>query len=157
MRFLFLFISTALLLTFSSCQSSNDSENTPVENNSLPDSSATEAAEIEERSDDPSTTTPQFQPTHKGADYQEFYEDGQLKIEGNYDANNQRHGIWVSYYDNGQKWSESVYQNGLKNGHSITFFPNGNVRYVGDYKEDKKTGVWTFYDESGEVTQEKTY
>lgn len=150
------YLYTALIfsLTFFGCSSKSEENyntNTPSE--------VSAGHEIENASPTPANETenPSFQATYEKADYQEFYESGQLKIEGNYDQNEQRHGLWVSYYDNGQKWSESSYKNGLKHGHSITFFPNGNVRYVGEYKEDEKSGTWTFYNEEGEVTQEETY
>jgi antitoxin component YwqK of YwqJK toxin-antitoxin module len=90
-------------------------------------------------------------------DYQEFYETGELKIEGDYDDNEARHGLWLSYYENGIKWSESNYSHGVRMGHSITFFPNGRVRYVGEYADDKQTGHWIFYDEEGNVVKEEDY
>ncbi len=91
------------------------------------------------------------------ADYEEFYESGALKIEGNFDENEARNGLWISYYENGQKWSESFYSHGKKEGHSVTFFPNGKIRYVGEYKNDLKTGLWRFYDEVGDLVKEETY
>lgn len=90
-------------------------------------------------------------------DYQEYYETGELKIEGDYDDNEARHGLWVSYYESGIKWSESYYVHGIKSGHSITFFPNGKVRYVGEYADDKQIGQWSFYDEEGNLVKEEDY
>lgn len=90
-------------------------------------------------------------------DYQEFHETGELKIEGNYDDNQERHGLWVSYYETGIKWSESNYNHGNKHGHSITFYPTGRIRYVGEYSNDEQVGHWTFYDEDGNVVKEEDY
>ncbi len=90
-------------------------------------------------------------------DYEEFYPSGALKIEGDFDEKKQRNGLWVSYYENGIKWSESFYVHGLKEGHSVTFHPNGKVRYIGEYKDDKQTGNWRFFDESGELVREENY
>lgn len=90
-------------------------------------------------------------------DYQEFHETGELKIEGNFDENEERHGLWVSYYEGGIKWSESNYSHGKRLGHSITFFPNGRVRYVGEYADDKQIGHWTFYNEEGDVVNEEDH
>lgn len=90
-------------------------------------------------------------------DYEEFYESGALKIEGNFDDINARNGLWISYYEDGKKWSESFYIHGKKEGHSLTFFPNGKIRYVGEYKNDEKTGLWRFYNESGDLEKEETY
>lgn len=90
-------------------------------------------------------------------DYEEFYESGALKIEGDFDENQARNGLWISYYEDGKKWSESLYLHGKKEGHSVTFFPNGKVRYIGEYKNDEKFGLWRFYDEAGELMNEETY
>lgn len=90
-------------------------------------------------------------------DYVEYHENGNVKIKGQYDQGNERTGLWISYYDNGIKWSESYYIKGKKDGHSFTFYPNGKIRYRGEYDMDQKTGKWTYYDESGNVTNEENY
>lgn len=148
----FYLISVFILTLLFGCQSEQEDNN--VSNNPK--------TEVEDSLEEASVSTtetqsPTFEAEYDEADYQEYYEGGQLKIEGNYNGNEQRHGRWVSYYDNGQKWSESSYKNGVKNGHSITFYPNGNVRYVGEYRNDDKSGTWTFYNEEGEVVKEETY
>jgi len=106
---------------------------------------------------EPNTNTTSTIVATSTKDYQEFYETGELKIEGDYDNDEERNGVWVSYYDNGTKWSESNYSHGLRSGHSITFYPNGNIRYVGEYKADKQFGKWTFYDEEGNLVKEESY
>ncbi len=68
-----------------------------------------------------------------------------------------RNGLWLSYYENGSKWSESMYVHGKKNGHSVTFFPNGKIRYIGEYKDDEKSGNWRFFDEVGLLVSEENY
>ena len=71
-----------------------------------------------------------------GGDHREYHPNGQLKIEGQYDMNSLRTGLWVSYYENGIKWSESYYSAGKRDGHTLSFFPNGKPRYIGEYKND---------------------
>lgn len=90
-------------------------------------------------------------------DYQEYYESGALKVEGDLDDADARNGLWLSYYENGSKWSESMYVHGKKNGHSVTFFPNGKIRYIGEYKDDEKSGNWRFFDEAGLLVSEENY
>ena len=87
----------------------------------------------------------------------EYYPNGAIKMRGKLNEEGNRQGLWVSYYDNGTKWSESYYDNGIVDGHSITFFPNGKVRYIGEYKQGEKSGVWKFYDESGEFVKEENF
>jgi len=95
--------------------------------------------------------------TSLAGDYIENYPSGKLKMEGKLNANGNRDGLWISYYENGTKWSESYYDDGSKEGHSLSFFPSGQTRYIGEYKNDKKIGVWKFYDEDGELFKEETF
>jgi len=87
----------------------------------------------------------------------EYYPNGAVKMKGNLNADGTRNGLWISYYDNGTKWSESYYVKGERDGHSLTFFPNGQVRYIGEYQDDEKTGTWKFYDEEGNVQKEENF
>lgn len=110
---------------------------------------------VEDNGEESQNAQPEKQLSTK--DYQEFYDNGNLKIEGDFDENEARHGLWNAYYENGLKWSESFYAHGQKSGHSITFYPNGKVRYVGEYKNDVKIGHWQFYDEEGTLISEENY
>lgn len=87
----------------------------------------------------------------------EYHPNGNIKMEGRLNEKGQRDGLWISYYENGTKWSESYYVDGLRDGHNLSFFPNGRIRYVGEYKNDKKVGTWKFYNEDGSFATEETY
>lgn len=89
----------------------------------------------------------------KPGEYFEYHPSGGIKIRGFYNNNLNREGLWLSYYENGTKWSEAYYTDGKREGHNITFYPSGKIRFVGEYADDQKTGTWTFYDEAGEVTK----
>ncbi|MDX1350544.1 MAG: hypothetical protein R3279_09865 [Putridiphycobacter sp.] len=80
---------------------------------------------------------------------EQYYPNGQLKMSGKLNNNGQKEGIWISYFENGKKNSESNFKNGVNDGYSMVWYPNGNVRYFGDYKDGKKVGDWTFYNEEG--------
>jgi hypothetical protein len=99
------------------------------------------------------TTPDPFAP----GEYIEYHENGAVKISGKNNQDGKREGLWISYYDTGVKWSESYYDDGIRNGHSLSFFPNGGIRYVGEYKNDIKIGVWKFYDETGELEKEEEF
>ena len=71
----------------------------------------------------------------------EYHPNGNIKMEGNLNEEGQREGLWVAYYEDGTKWSESYYVNGIRDGHTLSFYPNGQVRYVGEYRNDEKTGT----------------
>jgi len=87
----------------------------------------------------------------------ERYDNGNLKTEGWRNSSSQRDGIWYSYYEHGSKWSAMSYNNGIKEGQSVVYFPNAKIHYKGQYKNDKKAGTWIFYTENGDVKNEEKY
>jgi len=87
----------------------------------------------------------------------ERYDNGNLKTEGWRNSSAQRHGIWYAYYEHGPKWSELTYNNGIKEGESVVYYPNAKVHYKGQYKNDVKVGTWIFYKEDGSLESEKEY
>lgn len=87
-------------------------------------------------------------------------------------------GTRVDYFPNGSKNSVYTYKNdiaveltnfdlgGKEKYHATTvngmllnkdFYPNGNLRLVGNLKEGKRNGSWRFYNPSGILTSESTY
>lgn len=153
-NYLFILILSSFVLV--GCENSGDEPKTTDTNHPLDSSNITENSNPQTLDSDYNST--EIDPgSDTKKDYREFYETGELKIEGDFDENEERHGIWVSYYENGIKWSESNYSHGKRLGHSITFFPNGRVRYVGEYANDKQIGHWIFYDEDGKVVKEEDY
>lgn len=90
--------------------------------------------------------------------YREYYPGKkQIKIMGPLDNEGRRHGAWESYFENGQKNSATYYINGVKEGHSIVYYPNGAVYYYGEYKNDEKTGIWKTFNELGEQISEDEF
>ena len=61
------------------------------------------------------------------------------------------------WYENGKPWSEGFYVNGKSEGKRTTYFENGKIRYVGNYKEDMRVGKWQFFDETGRMLSEVDY
>jgi uncharacterized protein len=59
-----------------------------------------------------------------------------------------------SYADNGIKVSEGIVDEaGNKNGKWKDFFPNGKVQAEGQYTDNKRTGIWKFYNSAEKVEQ----
>ena len=85
-----------------------------------------------------------------------YYPDRKIQMTGGY-KNSKRDGYWVSYYENGNKWSEGFYKNGMNEGKRTTYFESGKVRYAGQYLNDKRVGKWRFYDEAGNLLREVDY
>ncbi len=70
------------------------------------------------------------------------------------------HGKTQIYFDDGVgKKIEKVrfYKNGQKHGPFKTFFYNGNVSQERFWKNNERVGIWTAYDESGQVLYTKDF
>ena len=92
----------------------------------------------------------------KGNDFQEFYKNGKLRMEGKL-INGKRVGVWKSYYENGIIWSIGIYVNGKREGTGVVFYSNGKKRMEGDYKNDARSGLWIFYNEKGEIIKQEDF
>jgi antitoxin component YwqK of YwqJK toxin-antitoxin module len=68
--------------------------------------------------------------------------------EGDY-VDGKKHGLWTTYYANGNKRSEGEYNRGKKEGVWIQYFANGNKMSEGTFVEGKFTGLYTSYHENG--------
>lgn len=90
--------------------------------------------------------------------YIEYYEDGKtIKFKGPQDEELKRHGKWSYYGLDGKELSTTMYSHGQKHGHSIVKYPNGTLRYVGEYHFDNQIGIWKSYDKEGKLIEEKDY
>ena len=82
-----------------------------------------------------------------------YYPKRKLQMEGTFKGE-KRNGLWTYYYENGNKWSEAEFVDGVYNGKSVTWFENGKKRYEGFYKDGKQTGKWKFWDEQGNFVKD---
>lgn len=85
-----------------------------------------------------------------------FYPGGQLRMMGEY-KEGAKHGHWVSYYNNGNKWSEGYYNEGINDGKTTTWHENGQKYYEGAFKAGERAGIWKFWDENGDFIKEINY
>lgn len=90
--------------------------------------------------------------------YTEYYP-GRIKIrfQGTQDEEGKRHGKWSFYNEKGIEMSMTMYEHGLKHGHSIVKYENGATFYLGEYYQDKQIGVWKTYTPDGKLESEKDY
>ncbi len=77
-----------------------------------------------------------------------FYENGVKEMHGEF-ANGDRHGKWTYWFQDGRKWTESLYENDLRVGPTIVWKESGFKNYEGSYSKGKPHGTWTFYDIDG--------
>ena len=60
-----------------------------------------------------------------------------------YNENNERHGLWVRYYDGEDSiMCRGAYVNGKRHGFWETNYSGNELAYKGTYDMDKKVGNW---------------
>lgn len=59
------------------------------------------------------------------------------------------HGLYTSYYRNGQKFEEGKYVDGVKQGPWHEYYDNGQEARVENYVDGKLDGTWTKFNEKG--------
>ena len=60
-----------------------------------------------------------------------------------------RHGLFRSYYQNGQVASEGTYLHGSEQGTWRDFHENGQLAAEGTYEKGEKIGEWRFWSADG--------
>ena len=90
--------------------------------------------------------------------YTEYYPGRKaIKYRGPQDENELRDGRWFFYAENGTELSMTEYSHGKKNGASWVRYPNGMMRYFGEYQDNVQVGEWVTYDEKGNVAATKDF
>jgi hypothetical protein len=69
----------------------------------------------------------------------------------------QYHGRFTSYHPNGAKSYVQHYGPDGVDGEDTGYYPSGKVSYRAFYAKGKPVGVWTWYDEQGEVTSTRMH
>jgi antitoxin component YwqK of YwqJK toxin-antitoxin module len=88
-----------------------------------------------------------------------WYENGQKWYEGNYKEGIEigEGGSIITRYENGQIKSEENYKDGKLDGKSIEWYENGQIKLEGNYKDDKSVGKVTMWHENGQKKVEANY
>jgi antitoxin component YwqK of YwqJK toxin-antitoxin module len=89
--------------------------------------------------------------------HREYHANGQLRIEGQYDENEKRTGVWRAFYKDGVLQSQAEFLQGYRNGHTLVYYTNGVKRYSGKFALGKKTGTWTYTDSLGIVLRKEEH
>lgn len=90
-------------------------------------------------------------------EYKAFSKNGTLIIDGFYDSNNLKTGIWKEYDSFGNLIIEEVYFNGKRNGLYKSFYINANLWCIGSFKNGVKEGEFKIYKEDGSIFKIQTY
>jgi antitoxin component YwqK of YwqJK toxin-antitoxin module len=85
----------------------------------------------------------------KNGKWKEFNKHAVLIAEGFY-LDSKKHGAWREYYDeNGSIMLEENYKHGIQHGLYTSFYPNGQVFSKGQFSNGLREGHFTVYDEQG--------
>ncbi|PZR03072.1 MAG: toxin-antitoxin system YwqK family antitoxin, partial [Flavobacterium psychrophilum] len=49
------------------------------------------------------------------------------------------------------------YKNGINEGESIEYYPDGKLKEKGTFKDDLATGTWEYYDSNGNLSRKEPY
>ena len=89
--------------------------------------------------------------------YEIFYSGGQKKVEGSYKYG-KLEGLFISWFENGQKECETNYLKGEKqDGLSICWFENGQKSSERNFKDGTENGLLTVWNKSGQKIREVNY
>lgn len=97
------------------------------------------------------TYTQEGEPVKHGT-WTSWYQNGQRKLEGIYD-NDVPTGEFVWWHSNGQKSLVATYRDGKKHGLWTWWHPNGLKSIQGEYVHDTPTSDWLWWKDSGKVAQ----
>lgn len=86
------------------------------------------------------------------------YVDGVLTAEGILDTTGRQQGIWKEFYPEGELKSLGQYINSKRIGEWVFYHPNGKVEQKGSYdKKGKAQGVWKWFYDTGNLLREENY
>ncbi len=81
-----------------------------------------------------------------------------IVMQGPVDTNDNRNGVWYSYFENGTINSMTTYNSkGENHGESWVNYPSGSIMYKGNWHNGKKNGKWVFYAKNGELKKTKEF
>jgi len=87
----------------------------------------------------------------------EYYPNGKLKKEYQYNKDGLADGYYKKYYDNGDIFVKSAYKNGKLEGLGRTYYKNGQVEWEVNYINGKEEGNYKEYYKGGELKAEATF
>ncbi len=87
-----------------------------------------------------------------------IYNDNGEKIsEGVVDKEGNKTGYWKNFYPTGELKSEGEYRNNTQQGKWVFYYKNGEIEQTGEFENGRLNGKWVWYYESGQVKREEEY
>ena len=69
----------------------------------------------------------------------------------------EKNGLWVQWYENGQKQMQGEYRNDLQVGKFSWWYANGQIALDGSYDNGKQTGKWIWWHQNGQKSTQGEY
>jgi len=87
-----------------------------------------------------------------------FYDDTNTKIrmKGQF-SDNKRIGLWIRYFENGNRKNEITYKNGKPIGPARFYYENGHIREEGEWLIKHWIGEYRYYHDNGNLSYEFYY
>lgn len=76
--------------------------------------------------------------------YSTYYENGQLNEQGHYQWN-VKIGTWTRWDENGNRLEDIDYFDGLKSGQYVEWYADNTFKIFGYYNNDRKNGLWVYH------------
>ena len=89
--------------------------------------------------------------------YREFSSNGTILLEGQYDINKCKSGLWKEYNSEGLLLTEERYQKGNRHGEYVSYHNNGAIWCRGHFKNGLKEGEFKTYDPEGKLILTQTF
>lgn len=86
-----------------------------------------------------------------------IFENGTALFEGIIDDQGRKQGPWKEFYPSGELKSKGDYKDNLKIRNWVYYFIDGKIEQTGDYRRGKPEGVWTWYFENRQVRISEEY
>ncbi len=85
-----------------------------------------------------------------------YFTNGQLESSTNF-KNNQKHGEYTSFWENGEMSSRGFFNDGKMDSIWKFWDSNGNIEGISNWRKDLKHGKWTAFYNSGQIKQESNF
>ena len=68
-----------------------------------------------------------------------------MKIYSRIKKNGIKHGVFISFYESGNKQEEKYFNNGVQDGKFSVWNESGSLIQKGEYKDGQEDGLWIDY------------
>jgi antitoxin component YwqK of YwqJK toxin-antitoxin module len=95
--------------------------------------------------------------TNELTPYIEYHPNGNVLVKGQKNSKGQEEGLWEWFYPNGNIKCRGTYKEGKMDGIAECFYVGGNIEIRASYKEDKRDGIMEWFDEQGYIIKTRVW